>query len=482
MNKKIVLFTALLAMFQYGKSQIFDPNSIYDGLNAYNGNFENSGTARYIGMGESMGALGGDISAVETNPAGLGIFRNSVANLTLGVLSNKNKATMKNSYSNTDTNFNFSNAGFVMAFGDESDRLKLNLGVNYSYQRLDNDVVFPYNENYVYTINNQEFDFNSYEQSVDGYKSKLKFSIATNFDDVIYFGLGLDWHYISMDRMDSYSDRLLSDNNLGYFYRQGTPYSQDANGFGLSVGVIGKVFPELRLGAAYHSPIWWSDIDTGYNYFTAEVSKDNVLNWDIYYGYYDKYKVTAPGKLVLSAAYASDIVNDDNSLAFNFDFINYFNKDYEFKGSPDYRLNNTFVDNYMHDSQEYRAGIEYRFKELKVRAGYAYMSSPVKDNTITGFNYETGTDSMVKNYMAGEKNKFSFGLGYDIGQFFADFAYQFIKTDYYTSFSGAYYNNKEIRNFGPGSEGPLSPIFDSVTFGKIKNTQNNFVLTLGMRF
>lgn len=488
MNKKLIYVTALLAMVQFGKSQVFDPGSIYDGLNAYNGSFENSGTARYIGMGESMGALGGDMSAVETNPAGLGIFKNSVANITLGVLSNKNKGSMKNTESNTDTNFNFSNAGFALALGDEADRLKINLGINYSYQRLDNDVLFPYNESYTYTINGESFDFNSYEQSVDGYKSKLKFSIATNYEDVLYFGLGLDWHYLTMDRLDSYSDRKISDNSIGYFYRQGTPYSQDANGFGLSVGVIGKIIPELRVGAAYHSPIWWSDIDTDYNYFNATSSKNpttgnETIKWDVYYGYYDKYKVNAPGKLALSAAYASNIVNDDNSLAVNVDFINYFNKDYEFKGSPDYRLNNTFVDNYMRNSQEYRAGIEYRFKELKLRAGYSYMSSPVKDNTIQGFNYETGVDNaMVKNYMAGEKNKFSLGMGYDVGPFFADFAYQFVKTDYYTSFSGAYYNNAELRNFGPGKEGPLSPIFNTPTFGKIKNTQNNFVLTLGMRF
>ncbi len=506
MNKKIIYGVAFLAMTQISKAQVFDPNAMYDALNAYDGNFNTAGTARYIGMGESMGALGGDISAVETNPAGLGIFRNSVGTVTMGVLSNKNNASMLHSYSNTDTNFNFSNGGFALALGDDADRLKVNLGANYSFQRLDNDVIFPYNEKYNYTIGNEkgseDFDFESYEQYISGYKTKLKFSVAANYDDKIYFGLGLDWHYLTMDRYDTYADRMISDGSVGRFNRQGTPYFENANGFGLSVGVIGKILPEFRLGAAYHSPIWWSDINTSYNGFGTYIPKDAsgnpildalgnpVVNWDIYYGYYDRAKITAPGNMVLSAAFASNIIDENNSLGVNFDFINYFNKDYQFKGDQNYELNNSFIDSYMKNSQEYRLGVEYRYKELKLRAGYGYVSSPVKDNTVAGYNYETGLDNTtVKNYMTGEKNKLSFGIGYDIGPFFADFAYQWIKADYYTSFSGAYYNGSEIRNFGPGvynGEWPTwynpNPLFDTVTFGKVKNTQNNFVLTLGVRF
>ena len=42
---------------------------------------ENSltGTARYVGMGGAMEALGADISTISSNPAGLGLFRKSMA-------------------------------------------------------------------------------------------------------------------------------------------------------------------------------------------------------------------------------------------------------------------------------------------------------------------------------------------------------------------------------------------------------------------
>ena len=39
---------------------------------------ELNGTARYLGMGGAFGALGGDISAMNTNPAGLAIYKRSV--------------------------------------------------------------------------------------------------------------------------------------------------------------------------------------------------------------------------------------------------------------------------------------------------------------------------------------------------------------------------------------------------------------------
>lgn len=36
-----------------------------------------NGTARYVGMGGAMEALGADISTISSNPAGIGLFRHS---------------------------------------------------------------------------------------------------------------------------------------------------------------------------------------------------------------------------------------------------------------------------------------------------------------------------------------------------------------------------------------------------------------------
>ena len=45
-----------------------------------------TGTARYVGMGGAMEALGADISTISSNPAGVGLFRKSQVSLSAGVI------------------------------------------------------------------------------------------------------------------------------------------------------------------------------------------------------------------------------------------------------------------------------------------------------------------------------------------------------------------------------------------------------------
>ena len=49
---------------------------------------ELNGTARFVGMGGAMGALGADISVIGTNPAGIALFRSHNVSTSFGF--NKN--------------------------------------------------------------------------------------------------------------------------------------------------------------------------------------------------------------------------------------------------------------------------------------------------------------------------------------------------------------------------------------------------------
>ena len=49
--------------------------SVYDGVKIADKDL--NGTARFGGMGGAMGALGGDITTMGTNPAGIGIYRSN---------------------------------------------------------------------------------------------------------------------------------------------------------------------------------------------------------------------------------------------------------------------------------------------------------------------------------------------------------------------------------------------------------------------
>lgn len=46
-----------------------------------------NGTARYVGMGGAMEALGADISTISSNPAGIGMFRRSSVSISGGLQS-----------------------------------------------------------------------------------------------------------------------------------------------------------------------------------------------------------------------------------------------------------------------------------------------------------------------------------------------------------------------------------------------------------
>ena len=72
MKKKIVMMAfATLATVSVGAQ------SAYDAMNIASNDL--NGTARFVGMGGAMGALGGDISTIGTNPAGIGIYRSNDA-------------------------------------------------------------------------------------------------------------------------------------------------------------------------------------------------------------------------------------------------------------------------------------------------------------------------------------------------------------------------------------------------------------------
>src|SRR4051794_32794907 len=54
--------------------------------------FQQQGSARSIAIGGAMGSLGGDISALYVNPAGMGMYKTKEIVLTPGVVLNNNKA------------------------------------------------------------------------------------------------------------------------------------------------------------------------------------------------------------------------------------------------------------------------------------------------------------------------------------------------------------------------------------------------------
>ena len=90
-----------------------------------------NGTARYVGMGGAMEALGADISTISSNPAGIGMFRHSNVSLSLGLVS---QGGAQNAVGGSTTNASFDQLGFVYSYRSGKTSF-INVAVNYHKSR-----------------------------------------------------------------------------------------------------------------------------------------------------------------------------------------------------------------------------------------------------------------------------------------------------------------------------------------------------------
>ena len=93
-----------------------------------------NGTARFVSMGGAMSALGGDISTMNTNPAGIGIYRSNDIQTTFGLSSYNSKSnTLSGTFKNNDVRGDFNQIGFVYSakIGNSTPLRYVNFGFNY---------------------------------------------------------------------------------------------------------------------------------------------------------------------------------------------------------------------------------------------------------------------------------------------------------------------------------------------------------------
>lgn len=95
-----------------------------------------NGTARYRAMSGAFGALGGDLSSLQVNPAGSAVFLNSTATFTLNIENSDVDVNYMNgmtSNSNTDLDLGQAGAAFIFNNNDEeANWRKFSLAFNYN--------------------------------------------------------------------------------------------------------------------------------------------------------------------------------------------------------------------------------------------------------------------------------------------------------------------------------------------------------------
>ncbi|MDB9783073.1 outer membrane protein transport protein [Winogradskyella sp.] len=122
-------------------------------------NDEIQGSARFRAMGGAFGALGGDMSSVNINPAGSVIFNSSHASLSLGTFGKKNEVNYFNGLNtSTDTSIDLNQLGAAFIFvnrNSESRWKKFALSIAY-------DRSADFDDNWVARGNNTNNSIGSY--------------------------------------------------------------------------------------------------------------------------------------------------------------------------------------------------------------------------------------------------------------------------------------------------------------------------------
>lgn len=444
-------------------------------MDAFNLSYSDlKGTARSVSMGGAFGALGGDISGVAINPAGIGVYTKSEIVTTLNFTNVDTKSNfIGNSMSKKKFNFNFDNLAFVGSLPLESDIVPIvNFGFSYNniksfdrkYQMAGSNLNQSFT-NYVSDRANAQDQYgnitsqNAYDNadwmSVLGYRSGLitandntrKFSpafrqfssnetVATDlyvrekgyinsydfnagatFADIVSFGASIsvtdiDYHMYSSlyENFSSNGDQYAIENEL----------KTEGTGWQLKAGLIFRPINELRIGVAYHSPTWYNMTD--YYYGGVDASWNDRVYYTPDRAYTD-YKFRTPDKWVFSLA---GIVGKYAIISADYELTNYSQMHLATDDGRAYTGTNSLIKNDFKNSSTLRVGAEVRFTpQFSGRVGYMWQQSPVDSKVKDDDGKYIETAGTVSQYtLVGDANYFTWGLGYKFTpSFYADVAF-----------------------------------------------------------
>lgn len=400
------------------------------------------GSARILGLGGVNTSLGGDISSISNNPAGLGFYNRSEVSLTPVI----NLNSTSTSYLGTDdsrmnTNFSIGNLGVVInnsrsdripgpwkggSFGFSYNRINdFNRKVYYNGTNTDNDYIdyllnFANSNNvgvgdfylvdlpfYNYLINDYSVsdagdtidnvwdsfvEFPSPQTPVEqsekiitsGYQNKWDLSYGGNLSDRFYFGLGLGIVSLKYTNEKLYREKRYEGSILDYytlFERQ----KLEGVGVQANFGIIVRPVNTITVGLNYTTPAVYSITD---NFETSLESVWNPSANDVY-GDDNNFTLNPYEETTLEPL--TYIINTPQRVAVGASY--FFNKNGFVSGdiewvnyskavirSNDQNFNheNDAISNNYRSAFNYRVGGEYRAGIFRIRGGFNYQTDPLQ--------------------------------------------------------------------------------------------------------
>lgn len=524
--KYIFITAALLNMFCASAQDIYTMESVTsEDLN---------GTARFIGMGGAMSALGADISTMGTNPAGIGLYRSAdvATSLSLNALAEGQKFD-----EHGKTRMSYDQAGIVypIKIGNGSMRF-FNVGFNYHKRKNFKSLIgadqllangasqtwemtdvssywggtdkgtplsnagyqtYLYEKSGVDDSGYEQYNVyngvnNSYRKWVTGGIQQYDFNMSTNISDRYYFGITMGVYNVDVDSYSGYMENLADRDGLPVgSYTLTNARSLSGNGLDIKFGTI--IYPiegaSFRVGLSFSTPVWYSltanctsQINSKFLCYdeNMNVIENKIDKYDLRteIGDHD-YNIRTPWKFNISAG---GTIGNFLALDAEYEYSDYSSASLSYDDSYDEwgwggnqtkdRELNREASKYLKGVSTVRLGAEAKLDYgLSLRLGYNYVSTPIKSNALQ--NQFINSASIDYNTSTNYVN-----LG-DINRYTVGLGYK--AKHFYTDFawqyqqqSGDFYAFTTQRgNPSETNEAPCT---------KLKLDRSQFLLTLGYKF
>ncbi len=416
-----------------------------------------TGTARTLGVGSAFGAMGGDFSVININPAGIADFRISEFTFTPSLRTSSTESFFQSASSNVSFNkkssLGLDNIGFVIASNPGTSLTSSNFAIGYSrisdLQRnvtlagktkgsittyfaeqanglslneldqfitlpaFDAGAIFDFDEDNFYETDFAESDLpvmKTQEIIQTGGVNELTLGWAGEYQNKLNMGVSIGVPFSSFEESKVYTEDD-PDDEIATF--RSLEYTELLNtsgvGFNFKAGFTYKITPAIRFGGAFHSPTWNRFTDN-YNYsmvysfndgtnqtFTAESPEGTF-----------QYRITTPWRAIGSVGTIYKIGEIVGFVNADFEHLDYTNASYNgtaFDKSVDEQRYTNEVNKEVRErlgtATNVRLGTEVGYKNLRLRVGYSWEQS--------AFN----ADDFYN-------NKVSFGAGFRGDRFFID--------------------------------------------------------------
>ncbi len=427
MKKNIILsFIVGLSTFSFAQENLV--TQYPEELHQYNNGSVLGGTARFQGMSGAMGALGGDLSATNINPAGAAVFLQSEGALTAGVNMAKTKLNSNNGSEFSDSKINFDQAGAVLVFDDLQSHNWKNIAVGLNFQRQNTvNEAINLKPNTVASNGNKMTDY--YSERI-GNSTVTNLNVAANYNNNIYFGGGLNFHTYDADHIEAMrvDDVQFEDNYR--FIKDGTPNARLGSGISASLGVIAKLNHQIRLGASYQSPTWYVDTEE----LTTQYAMFSATDDEGEYYYIDRETLAYLNDLTTAQKFtgsAAVVIGTKGLISADYTYTDYSSA--KFKPTDAFLAENAFISNNMKGTSTIKVGAEMRLQDFRLRGGYRYEQTPFEEVDLLG---DGNTYQPF-----GDLSGFSLGLGYEFHSFYIDVAYSFYERDRNYLIAGNFYDH-----------------------------------------